>query len=77
VSTIAAAVGNTVAGRETYGIGSAALLAALCGILVNSAVIDSFHWRHFWIVVALIWAGSARRRMLRRPPGHVHALAER
>ncbi len=77
VSTIAAAVGNTVAGRETYGIGSAALLAALCGILVNSAVIDSFHWRHFWIVVAVIWAGSARRRRLRRPPGHVHAVAER
>jgi O-antigen ligase len=66
LSTIAAAVGNTVAGRETYGIGSAALLGAFCGILVNGAVIDTLHWRHLWIVVALIWAGWARRRMLRR-----------
>ena len=65
VSTVAAAIGNAAAGRETYGIGSAALLGALCGILVNSAVVDTLHWRHFWIVVALIWAGWARRRLLR------------
>jgi O-antigen ligase len=68
VSTVAAAVGNAVKGRETYGIGSAALLGALSGILVNSAVIDTLHWRHLWIVVALIWAGWARRRVVRRPP---------
>jgi hypothetical protein len=60
-----------VAGRETYGIGSAALLGALCGILVNSVVIDTLHWRHLWIVIALIWAGWARRRMFRRPPAPV------
>ena len=71
VSTVAAAVTNAVAGRETYGIGSAALLGALCGILVNSVVIDTLHWRHLWIVIALIWAGWARRRMFRRPPAPV------
>jgi O-antigen ligase len=67
LSTLAAAIANAVAGRETYGIGSAALLAALCGMLVNGMVIDTLHWRHFWIVIALIWAGWARRRLRRRP----------
>jgi len=67
VSTLAAAVANAVSGRETYGIGSGALLGAFCGILVNSVVIDTLHWRHFWIVVALIWAGWGRRRLRRLP----------
>ena len=60
--TLVAAVGNAAAGRDTYGIGSAALLAAWCGLLVNSFVIDTLHWRHLWIVAALIWAGWARRQ---------------
>jgi O-antigen ligase len=75
LSTLAAAVANALAGRETYGIGSAALLGALCGILVNSVVIDTLHWRHFWIVVALIWAGRARS-LLRRRPATAHVAAE-
>ncbi len=66
-STLILAVRNALAGRETYGIGSAALLGAWCGILVNSLVVDTLHWRHVWIVAALIWAGWARRsgRLLR------------
>jgi O-antigen ligase len=60
--TLVAALGNAVAGRDTYGIGSAALLGAWCGLLVNSFVIDTLHWRHLWVVAALIWAGWARRR---------------
>ena len=60
--TLVAAVGNAAAGRDTFGIGSAALLGAWCGLLVNSFVIDTLHWRHLWIVAALIWAGWARRR---------------
>jgi O-antigen ligase len=61
--TLGAAVANAVAGRDTYGIGSAALLGAWCGLLVNSFVIDTLHWRHLWVVAALIWAGWARRRL--------------
>jgi O-antigen ligase len=76
LSTVAAAVGNAIAGRDTYGIGSAALLGGLCGILVNSAVIDTLHWRHLWIVIALIWAGWARRP-LRRPLAPARFVAER
>jgi O-antigen ligase len=60
--TLGAALGNAVAGRDTYGIGSAALLGAWSGLLVNSFVIDTLHWRHLWVVAALIWAGWARRR---------------
>jgi O-antigen ligase len=61
--TLGAAVANAVAGRDTYGIGSAALLGAWCGLLVNSFVIDTLHWRHLWVVAALIWAGWTRRRV--------------
>jgi O-antigen ligase len=63
IFTLGAALGNAVAGRDTYGIGSAALLGAWCGLLVNSFVIDTLHWRHLWVVAALIWAGWARRRV--------------
>ena len=51
---------NAIVGRDTYGIGSAALLAAWCGLLANSVFIDTLHWRHFWLLAALIWAGAAR-----------------
>jgi hypothetical protein len=61
--TLVAALGNAVAGRSTYGIGSAALLGAWCGLLVNSFVIDTLHWRHLWVVAALIWVGWARRQV--------------
>ena len=63
VFTLGAAFANAFAGRDTYGIGSAALLGAWCGVLVNSFVIDTLHWRHLWVVAALIWAGWARRRV--------------
>jgi O-antigen ligase len=66
IFTLAAAVGNAAGGRDTYGIGSAALLAAWCGLLVNSFVIDTLHWRHLWVVAALIWVGWARRQVNER-----------
>jgi O-antigen ligase len=59
---------NAVLGRDTYGIGSAALLAAWCGVLANSVFIDTLHWRHFWLLAALIWAGAARPSTPARPP---------
>jgi hypothetical protein len=36
------------------------LLAWVCGQLVNSLVIDSIHWRHFWVVLGLVWASLQR-----------------
>jgi O-antigen ligase len=60
--TLGAALRNALFGRDTYGIGSAALLGAWCGILANSFFVDTLHWRHLWLVAALIWAASMRRR---------------
>jgi O-antigen ligase len=60
LSTLVLAVRNVGVGRDTYGIGSAALLGAWCGLIFNSTVVDTLHWRHLWVVVALIWAGAAR-----------------
>jgi O-antigen ligase len=58
LATLLFAVRNAIHGRDTYGIGSAALLGIWCGILVNSLVVDTLHWRHLWFVAALIWVGS-------------------
>jgi O-antigen ligase len=60
LTTLVLALSNAVAGRDTYGIGSAALLGSWCGLLFNSAVVDTLHWRHLWIVGGLIWAGTMR-----------------
>jgi O-antigen ligase len=62
VFTLGVALRNALLGRDTYGIGSAALLGAWCGILANSFFVDTLHWRHLWLVAALIWAASMRRR---------------
>jgi O-antigen ligase len=58
--TLLLACRNAVVGADTWGIGSAALLGAWCGILANSAFVDTLHWRHLWVVAALIWAGAMR-----------------
>jgi O-antigen ligase len=60
LATLGWAWRNAILGRDTYGIGSAALLGAWCGILVNGAFVDTLHWRHLWLVAALIWAGASR-----------------
>lgn len=59
-ATLGWALQNAVRGHDTYGIGSAALLGAWLGILLNGAFVDTLHWRHLWFVAALIWAGSSR-----------------
>jgi O-antigen ligase len=56
--TLALAVGNALAGRHAHGVGSAAALGAWCGLLANSAFVDTLHWRHLWLVAAVIWVAS-------------------
>jgi O-antigen ligase len=54
--TLALAVRNAFRRVDLHGISSLALLAAWCGALVNSLLVDTLHWRHLWLVAALIWA---------------------
>jgi O-antigen ligase len=58
--TLGFAAANVVRGRDSYGVSSAALLAAWCGVMANSAFVDTLHWRHVWLVAALIWVGAMR-----------------
>jgi O-antigen ligase len=58
LGTLLLATRNAVVGRDSFGIGSAALLAAWTGILANSIFVDTLHWRHLWLLAALIWIGA-------------------
>ena len=64
VGTMAFALVSVLRGRDTYGISAAALLAAWCGLVANSFFVDTLHWRHLWLVAALIWAGAMRGRIV-------------
>ena len=59
-ATLLLAVRNVIRGIDTYGVGSAALLGSWLGLVANSLFVDTLHWRHFWLVAALIWAGAMR-----------------
>jgi O-antigen ligase len=62
VGTMSFAIVSVLRGRDTYGISAAALLAAWCGLVANSFFVDTLHWRHLWLVAALVWAGAMRGR---------------
>ena len=53
---------------EIAGVGGAALLGSWLGLIANSAFVVTLHWRHLWVVAALIWAGYAALRPA-RPSG--------
>jgi O-antigen ligase len=60
LTTLVLALRSTILGWDTFGIGAPALLGCWCGLIFNSIVVDTLHWRHLWVVAALIWAGAAR-----------------
>lgn len=41
------------ASGEQNRVSPAVLLAAFCGLLVNSLVVDTMHWRHFWFLIGI------------------------
>jgi O-antigen ligase len=70
IATLAMAGRNAVLGRDTHGIGSAALFASWLGLIASSFFVDTLHWRHLWLVAALIWVGTLGERdgQAARPP---------
>jgi hypothetical protein len=40
---------------KPYGLSPRVMCACFAGLLMNSLVIDTIHWRHFWVVFALSW----------------------
>jgi O-antigen ligase len=61
LTTLAYAIRNAVRGIDTFGLGSATLLATWTGLVASGFVIDTLHWRHLWVAAAMIWAGAVRR----------------
>ncbi|MGB3262085.1 O-antigen ligase family protein [Paenisporosarcina sp.] len=37
------------------------IFASLIGLVFNSAFIDTLHWRHFWLILALAWCAPKIR----------------
>jgi O-antigen ligase len=60
LTTLVLAARNLVAGRSTYGVGSAALFGAWLGLVANSFFVDTLHWRHLWVVAVMIWVATLR-----------------
>jgi len=49
--------------RETgkpFGLSAKVLFACFSGVMLNSLVIDTLHWRYLWIIFALAWVLSTR-----------------
>lgn len=40
---------------RVYGLSSRVVVACWIGLLLNSVVIDTIHWRYFWVMFALGW----------------------
>ncbi len=41
--------------KDDYRLYSRVVTSSLIGVLLNSLVIDTLHWRHFWLLLALPW----------------------
>jgi O-antigen ligase len=63
LATLYCAVAFVRADGSVHGVGSAALLGSWAGLMVNSLFIDTIHWRHLYVVAALVWAGYASIRL--------------
>jgi len=54
--------------RDRGGTGlSAVLVAAFIGIALEGAVVDTDHWRHFYLIMAMIWGMALAERDVQYP----------
>jgi len=37
--------------KNIYSLSPIVIIAIICGLLVNSLVVDTIHWRHFWLFI--------------------------
>ena len=42
--------------------------ATFAGVVIEGAIIDSDHWRHFWLLIGVLWAGAVAARSWRVAP---------
>jgi hypothetical protein len=55
-------------------------LASLLGLLLNSFVIDSTHWRHLWLLLGILWGQllvAGYRQKAQAQPGYAAFRAQR
>ena len=58
--------------RDRGGDGvSAVLAAAFIGMVVEGAIVDTDHWRHFYLIMAMIWGMALAANNPREPRGSV------
>lgn len=72
---------SQVTQNKVLGVSGNVIVAVAIGILLNSFLVDTLHWRHFWFVLGLLWilAGQffeQRSRFLNREIGYYFARYE-
>jgi hypothetical protein len=50
---------RSVVDSRVFGVSGSVLLASSIGQMVNGIVIDSLHWRHFWLLMGMTWLGHS------------------
>lgn len=48
--------------EKPYGLSAKVMVSCLAGLLFNGFVIDTIHWRHFWVIVGLAWVVAVAQR---------------
>jgi O-Antigen ligase len=72
IATIVLGIRQVIADRGGDGV-SAVLAASYIGMAFEGLIIDSDHWRHFHLIMAMIWGMALASQARRRPNGATDA----
>jgi len=50
-------------GRSPVRPAATAVFACFCGLAFEGQIIDSDHWRHFWVLAGLLWGLALANRV--------------